>query len=66
MEFLLFLVSFTLPFSKCPLLVIIKVGVSPDSWPRGEGMSQEAILAVKGVTVSVLCLGKSVNIKHKI
>lgn len=49
------LFSVTLAVSQRPLLIIIKVGVSPDSWPRCKGMSQEAIFAIEGVAVSMLC-----------
>lgn len=44
----------TLPFSQGPQLIVIKVGVSPNTRSRGESMSQESVLAVKGVSVSVL------------
>lgn len=49
------LFSITLSLSQRPLLVIIKVRVSPDPWPRGKGVSQEAIFAIEGVAISVLC-----------
>lgn len=45
----------TLTCSQRPLLVIVEVGVSSDAWPRGEGVSQEAVFAVEGVTISMLC-----------
>lgn len=45
----------TLTCSQCPLLIIVKVGVSSDAWPGGEGVSQEAVFAIKGVTISMLC-----------
>lgn len=44
----------TLPFSQGPQLVVVKVGVSPDPRARGEGMSQEPVLAVEGVAVAML------------
>lgn len=49
------LFSVTLALSQCPLLVIIKVRVSPDPWPRSKGVSQEAIFAIEGVAIAVLC-----------
>ena len=45
----------TLAFSQRPLLIVIKVGVSANSRPRSKGVSQEAIFAIKGVAVSMLC-----------
>lgn len=47
--------SVTLAVSQRPLLIIIEVGVSSDPWPRSEGVSQEAIFPVEGVTIPVLC-----------
>lgn len=47
--------SITLALSQCPLLIIIEVGISPNPWPWSKGVSQEAIFAIKGVTVSMLC-----------
>lgn len=44
----------TLSFSQGPQLIIVKVGVSPDARARGEGVSQEPVLAIKGVSISVL------------
>lgn len=44
----------TLPFSQGPQLIIVKVGVPPNTRPRGEGVSQEPVLAIKGVSISVL------------
>lgn len=47
--------SITLTLSQRPLLIIVKVGVSPNTLPRSKGMSQEAIFAIEGVTISMLC-----------
>lgn len=44
----------TLPFSQGPQLIIVKVGVSPNTRAWGEGMSQESVLAIKGVSISML------------
>lgn len=49
------LFSITLSLSQCPLLVIIKVRVSSDPWPRSKGVSQETIFAIEGVAIAVLC-----------
>lgn len=51
----------TLTRSQRPLLVIVEVGVSSDAWPRGEGVSQEAVLAVEGVTISVFCWWRALS-----
>lgn len=45
----------TLSFSQGPQLIVVKVGVSPDAGARGKGMSQEPVLAIKRVSVSMLC-----------
>lgn len=45
----------TLPFSQGPHLIIVKVGVAPNTRARGEGMSQQSILAIKGISIPVLC-----------
>lgn len=45
----------TLSLSKCPLLIVVKVRVAADSWSGSKGVSQEAIFAIKWVTVAVFC-----------
>ena len=44
----------TLAFSQGPQLIIIKVGVSPNTSAWGKGMSRESILTIKGVSVAML------------
>lgn len=45
----------TLSLPKRPLLVVVKVRVAADSGSGSEGVSQEAIFAIEGVTVAVFC-----------
>lgn len=47
--------SLTLPFSQGPQLIVVKVGVSPNTGTGGEGMSQEPVLAIERVSVSMFC-----------
>jgi hypothetical protein len=46
--------TLTLSFSQGPQLIVIKVGISPNSRARGEGMSQEPVFAIKRVPISML------------
>lgn len=45
----------TLPFSKSPQFIIIKMGVSSNSWPRCKGVSQETIFAIKWIAITMFC-----------
>ena len=44
----------TLSFSQGPQLIIVKVGVSSNARPWGEGVSQESVFAIEGVTITML------------
>lgn len=48
----------TLPLSKRPQFIIIKMGVSSNSWPRCEGMSQETVFAIKRIAIAMFCRRK--------
>ena len=44
----------TLSFSQGPQLIVVEVGISPNSRARGEGMSQEPVFAIKRVPIAML------------
>lgn len=51
----------TLPLSKSPQFIIIKMGVSSNSWPWREGVSQETVFAIKRITIAMFCRRKETN-----
>lgn len=46
-------------FAQRPQLLVVEMGISLNAGAWGEGVSQEAVLAVEGIPVSVLCKGPS-------